>query len=106
VGSKDLKKSSAMRDKDRTEIKREIRAGLTRSGTDVSLIAKAITDLRAEARESLRNEMRDEVRNQLRRELKPEVKESSKNDARREITESKAGFWELLDIIYGADCNC
>jgi len=91
LGSKDLKKPSAMRDEARTEMKREIRAGLTRSGTGVSLIAEAMTDLRAEARESLRNEMRGEVRNQLRREPKPEVKKSLKNDARREITESKAG---------------
>jgi hypothetical protein len=90
VGSKDLKKSNTTRDEARTEMKREIRAGLTRSGTGVSLIAEAMTDLRAEARESLRNEMRGEVRNQLRREPKPEVKKSLKNDARREITESKA----------------
>jgi hypothetical protein len=42
LGSKDLRKSSAVRDEVRTEIKREIRAGLTRSGTDVPLIAEAM----------------------------------------------------------------
>lgn len=49
--SKDLKKSSAVGDGVTTHIERKIRAGPTRSGTDVSFIAEAMTDLRGGHRE-------------------------------------------------------
>ncbi len=87
--TKDLKESSAVKGEVRMEIKREIRAELTRSGRDVTLIAEAMKDLRAETRDQLRNKMRSEVRNQLRIELNSEVKESLKNEVRKEIMGGK-----------------
>jgi len=77
---KHLRKSTAVKEEARTQIKRDIRAELARSGRDVALIAEAMSELRLETREALRNEMRFEVKNQLRKELEPKIEEELRKE--------------------------